>query len=314
MGVHPSYYRQADEIYPQDAIILTRGGTFPLQLEHYLGQAGADSISILNRIDAIKNNYDPFVRYQNKYQFVDYTKPRVNAFNDTFLLPSALGKKTLKRKNPNPLAPFISLIAGAVIFASLYMIVRDCRIISNSYKLIKKSENIRRFLDEAKNENVQVNQDPVYKSLYRVAELREKIYKRNLISASISVAITVSLIAVSIFAVAAAVVMAYPLLIAASVVGGALLLGHGVKAIVEWKGRLDIKPSRQILENIEALRVTLPPHLEQELNLDVPVDEKNWDLYARINVKPINSDVKESPNYLKPLQIDAYYEKMKQSQ
>lgn len=262
MGVSPSYYRQLGELYPPNAIILTEVGTFPLELEHYLGQAGADSVTILNRQDHLKNIYFPFVRYQDKSEFVDYTKPRVLAFRETFVVPSSLGKRTLKTgKTANQLAPFISLISGALIYSSLYMLVRDCRIIANSIKLITKSKNIKKFLLDALKEDPQVQGDPAFKSLKKVTDLREKIYKRNLVSALISIAMTVSLIAGSIIALIAVIASAYPLLIGAAVITGSILLGHCIKAAIEWKGRLDKASSEEILEHNEVLRVSIPQHL-----------------------------------------------------
>lgn len=250
MGVCPSYYRQVGDIYPHETQIFTQAGAFPPEIEYYLGQAGADSIYILNRHDP-KGIYTPFVRYQHQYEFVDYTKPRVNAFHDTFVVPLALGKKTLKSgKNFNPLAPFISLIGSLVIFASLYMLVRDAKIISNSVKLIQKSQNIHKLLAESKEEK-----DPLSKSLDKVVQLRDKIYKRNLASAIVSVAMTAALIAASVLAIAAAIASTYPLLIGASAAVGALLLGHSIKTIVEWKGRLDKSTAKEVLEHAETLRI-----------------------------------------------------------
>lgn len=257
MGVHPIYYRQSNDFYPQDAKIFTQKGAFPLELECYLGQAGADSVKILNHKDDLRNSYDPFLRYQKDYEYVDYTKPSTVAFHTTFIAPASFGKKTLKSKG-NKLAPYISLIAGIIIFASLYLLVRDCKTIINSVKLIQKSKYIQKFLSEVKDTTPGVALDPVYKNLYKVSSLREKIYKRNLISSVISLAMTVALIAVSLFAIVTAIMGAYPLLIGAAVTAGILVIGHCIKTIIEWKGRLDKGASKEILENTEALKKTNP--------------------------------------------------------
>lgn len=262
MGVSPIYYRQADEIYPNNAIILTEMGTFPLEIEHYLGQTGADSVHILNRNHPLKNVYAPFVRYYKKHEFVDYSKPKILAFHQTFLLPAFLGKKNLKTsKKTNQIAPFISFIGGIIIFSSCYAIIRDCKIISNSVRLIQKSKNIQKFIAESKEENPEVIDDPIYQSLNKVTQLREKIYKRNLISGIVSVAMTTALVASSIIAIIAAIAGSHFVLIGAAAVGCSLLLGHSIKSIIEWKGRLDKQPSKEILDLTEGLRFTLPPHL-----------------------------------------------------
>lgn len=182
MGVNPSYYRQAGEVYPHNAIFLTQFGTFPLGLEHYLGQGGADSVSILKRQDPLRQVYAPFVRYQNKKEFVDYTKPRVNAFYTTFVIPATLGKKTVKvGKQANSLAPFVSLIGGIIICASLYVLVRDAKIISNSIRMIQKSKSIQKYLADAKKALPSVIDDPVFQNLNKVAILERKFIKGTLL-------------------------------------------------------------------------------------------------------------------------------------
>lgn len=246
--VNPSLYRRSSEIDPHTNKILS-----------YLGQAGADSVYILNLTKPeLFQVYAPYVRSQNNDVFVDYTKPRINAFHDTFVVPKSLAKKTLKSgEKANQLASFVSLIAGTIIFASLYMVVRDCKIISNSRELIINSQKMKKFLDNSP----EFIDDAIYKSLEKVAQLREIIYKRNHVSAIVSLAMTVTIIALSVFAIGAAIVGAYPLLIASTKIVGALLLGHCIKAIVEWKGRLDKQAAEEVLEQTEIFRLNLLPIL-----------------------------------------------------
>lgn len=276
MGVNPCYYRQPEEFYPHDAIILTHAGTFPLELEHYLGKAGADSAYISKENGILKDIYAPFVRYDNGKEYVDYTKPSRDAYYKTYEKPVSIGKKTLKiGKNYNPIAPFISVIAGMIIFASLYILVRDCKIISNSTKLIQSSEYIQKFLEEAKNENPPVIYDPVYKSLEKVAQLREKIYVRNRFSAVVGLAMTITIIAASVIAIGAAIVGSHVVLIGTSAIVGTLFLSHCIKTIVEWKGRLDKRDSKEILNHTEALRCTHPPHLEPDFLTAKELEREN---------------------------------------
>ena len=300
MGAIPNYYRPVGEFYPRTANILTEAGVFPLELETYLGQAGADSIKLLNRQNDLKDIYAPFVRYQKDLEFVDYTKPRVNAYYETFVVPASIGKKTLKSgKKANPLAPFISWIGGMVIFASLYVLVRDCKIILNSVKIIQKTKNYRKFITEEKNKNHEVLEDPVYHSLNKVLRLREKIYKRNLISAIVSVAMTVSIVALAVIAIGSAIAASYALLLGAAAGLGALLLGHCIKTIVEWKGRMDKKDANEILKCTEALRIVLPYHLEQEFQREAEFENKPnlAGYYAHI--------INERPLYVPPVHVYA---------
>lgn len=263
MGVIPNYYRPIGEFYPRTANILTEAGVFPLELETYLGQAGADSIKILNITDPIKENYVPFVRYQNNFEFVDYTKPRINAFHDTFVIPASIGKKTLKSGNKSrELAAFISLIAGVVIFTVSYAIVRDCKIILNSVKMIKKTRNYCKFISEEKNGNPLVIQDPIYQSLNQVLISRRRIYTRNLVSAVVNIAMSISLLALSVIAIGAAIATSYVLLLGTAIGAGAIFVGLCLKAVIEWKGRMDKKNAAKILRNTEQLKVVIPPHLK----------------------------------------------------
>lgn len=151
-----------------------------------------------------------------------------------------------------------------IIFSSLYTILRDSKIIGNSIKLIQKSKNIQKFLEESKEESPAVIFDPIYQSLSKVIELREKMYKRNLKSAITSVAMTITLVASTLIAIAAAIAAAQALLIGASIVAGSLLAGHSIKCLIEWKGRLDKHNSREILVQTEYLRASLPPHLDYD--------------------------------------------------
>jgi hypothetical protein len=269
MGVIPNYYRPIGEFYPRTANILTEAGVFPLELETYLGQAGADSIKILNVKTPIKENYHPFVRYQNNLEFVDYTKPRISAYNETFVVPVSISKKTLKSGDKsNQLASFISLIAGVIIFSTLYTIVRDCKIILNAVKIIKKTNNYLKFISEEKNEHLLVLQDPIYQSLNKVLMYRKNIYTRNLISAVVNIAMSVSLLALSVIAIGAAIAASYVLLLGTAIGAGALFVGLCIKTVVEWKGRMDKKNANAILKNTEQLKIVIPPHLKLDFQKD----------------------------------------------
>lgn len=256
VSVYPSYYRQPGEIYPPDAIVCSKNGSFSLEIERYLGQSGADSAIILDKDEVFRDRYAPFVRYRNKHEFVDYTRPYVSALETTFLTPLSIGKKILNPgKKSNILGPIVAFLCCLTIFASFYIVVRDSKIIANSYKLICRSKNIRNYLNREEITFGKDEKDSTFKSLNKIARLREKIYARTLKSAIVSLTITITIVALSALAITAAIIGTYPLVIGAGIGIGLMALGLGIKTAVEWNGRLDRQNAKNILTETEHLRL-----------------------------------------------------------
>lgn len=261
MQADPAYYRQQDEFYHAHDIVLTKNGTFPIDIERYLGQAGADFVHGIGKSlsDQTQYTYAPFVHVQNKHFFVDITKPTVRAFYETFTVPCSVGKKTVKAsKKPSQVMKLISVVGGLVIFASLYVFVRDTLKVTNSFKIIQRGKNLQKFLEGTRKEDKQVSKDPVFKTLAKIVGLREKMYKRNLISGLIGLALATAIVASMIFTTVVCFA-APPLIIPGLSLAGAALVGMCMKTSLEWNGRMDRAQAKNILDETEYLRTSSEP-------------------------------------------------------
>lgn len=261
MQTDPAYYRQQDEFYHAHDIVFTKNGTFPIDIERYLGQAGADFVHGIGKslTSETQYTYAPFVHVQNKHFFVDITKPTVKAFYETFTVPCSVGKKTFKTsKKPSQVMQLISVVGGLVIFASLYVFVRDTLKITNSFKMIQRGKNLQKFLEGTRKEDEHVSKDPVFKSLSKIVGLREKMYKRNLISGVVGIALATAIVASMIFTTVVCFA-APPLIIPGLSLVGAALLSMSIKTCLEWSGRMDRTQAKKILDETEYLRNSSEP-------------------------------------------------------
>lgn len=265
MDIHPLYYRQQGEIYPPNTPILTKDGIFPIEIEYYLGQAGADAVFGvgIERSQDMQNVYAPFMNYNEKD--VEILKPKIEAFEQTFVIPISLGKKSYKAHKDLNCMRLISLVGGIAIFAISYTFVRDFKTISHSMRVIKQTAYIQKFLSESNIDDHRVRKDPIYQKLYKILKLRTNIYKRHLVSSIISLAMTTMIVALSILAAISAGLGCFPLLAACLLSAGALIVGYILKCGLEWNGRMDRKNAYKILDKTESLRHAFPHYIEQGL-------------------------------------------------
>ena len=283
MSQLPSIYRQPGNLYPENSVILTHTGTFPIEIEHYLGKAGADSAYVLKN-EELKNYYSPFFRFhaKSKEYYVDYTKPKTLALYATFIYPITLGKGIVKEnqgsvhRNRHSLVPFLSLIAGVFSFVTGYLVTHDILRIRNSKRVLLHTEQIRSFLKFSKNSDYNTFRgpdyqamEPVYHGIEKVLCLREKIYKRNLVSAIIGIALSILIAIAATAAIVGLAVSVSPLLITSVVVLGVAALAFVIKIIAEANSRQDIPNLQTILQHTEILRKILPPYDERMKQLEV---------------------------------------------
>lgn len=277
-------YRKAGETYPENTVTLTPLGTFHIDIEQFLGQAGADSVVVLEKND-IKSYYYSFIRLHEKSNrdYVDYTKPKVRAYYSTFICPLTLGKGVVKetKNSRRSLTPVMTFIASIFTYITSYFIVRDVLTISNSKKILRRVVNIKHLLLEARRENPKISQDPIYKSIEKVVLERAKIYRRNFVSAIFNIALITAAVASAVLVIIGACVPVPPLMVAGTIIVGTIIVSKAIKAIAEANSRLDRPSFEAILEQTEILRMETPPYDEKMKRIDTLAHQAQAIAYAQ---------------------------------
>lgn len=252
----PSYYRHPNPFYPEN-VSFSSAGAFAVEVEQYLGQSAADCAFILGNKLSVYSRFSR-LHLKSNANYVDYNRPEVEAFYNTFICPVTMGKGVLKthKDRRHSLMPAISLIVGLFSFSTAYLVNRDILTVLNAADVIKKTGRIKDFLFESKKANAEIEKDPIYQRLNKIAALREQIYKRVRASSIFNLITTVTMVAAVALAIVGFSVSLFPLWFAGvSIIGGGIL-SLAIKAIAEANNRLDRPHSQTILQEVEKLKDT----------------------------------------------------------
>lgn len=241
------------------AMTFTEEGTFNLEVEQLIGEAGADSATILDEKVTIQN-YKKFVHYHSpsKREYVDITAPETFAYYHTFLLPASLAQES-ENQTARSLAPVVSLVAAVTLFASSYKLAKDIQTIKNANEQLKKTRDVKAIIKNVSIINPNQEKNHTYKSVSKIADLREEMYLKLRNSAIVSIALTIVIIASSIIAIVGACIALYPLLIASVSVAGAAITAHLIKSLIEHKNRTLHSIATQTIAETEFLRKVRRP-------------------------------------------------------